>query len=199
MLSRMRSIILVNKWLATDTWSQVDMGPPDMTALAINTGRGKVLLNNMYNDSGQQQGLEQSIQAFQKRSCVGGPEGHVEKTIWLGDFNLHHPLWDKACNGHLFTRSNLEKSQALIDALAEFNSQMALPKDIPTLQALSTGNHMRTDNVFVSSLIVSRVIRCTMQLDERTAISDHILVVMEVNLLLEEWVKPLHPNFRSAD
>ena len=30
MLLWMRSIILVNKWLATNTWSQVDMGSPDM-------------------------------------------------------------------------------------------------------------------------------------------------------------------------
>jgi len=53
-----RSIILVNKQLATDTWSQVDMGSQDVTALAVNTGKGKVFLTNMYNDSRQQQGLE---------------------------------------------------------------------------------------------------------------------------------------------
>ena len=58
MLVWMRSIILVNKWLVTNTWSQVDIGSLDMTALAINTGRGKVLLTNMYNEIGQQQGLE---------------------------------------------------------------------------------------------------------------------------------------------
>ena len=58
---------------------------------------------------------------------------------------------------------------------------------------------MRTDNVFVFSLIMSRVIRCIMWPDKRPARSDHILVVMEVDLLLEEWVEPLHPNFRSAD
>src|SRR5882724_2970087 len=94
--SWMRLIILVNKWLATDTWSQVDMGSPDMTALAINTGRGKVLLTNMYNDIRQQQGLERSMQAFQKRSHVGGPEGHVEQIICLGDFKLHHPYGMKS-------------------------------------------------------------------------------------------------------
>src|SRR5882724_7528366 len=60
MLSQTRSIILVNKWLATNAWSQVDMGSLDVMVLMINTGRGKVLLTNMYNDSGQQQGLEQS-------------------------------------------------------------------------------------------------------------------------------------------
>jgi len=89
--------------------------------------------------------------------------------IWLGEFNLHHPLWDKECNGHLFMRSNLEKSQVLIDTLADFDLQIALPKYILMLQAL------------------------------QPARSDHILVVMEVDLSLEEWVEPLHPNFRSVD
>ena len=116
-------------------------------------------------------------QVFQKRSHAGGPEGHVEQMIWLGDFNLHHLLWDKEHNSHLFMRSNLEKFQVLIDVLAEFNLQMTLPKDIPTLQALSTGNHTITDNVFISSLIVGRVIKCILWPDERPVRSDHILVV----------------------
>jgi len=146
----MRSISLVNRQLASDAWSQVDASSSDMTALVINTGKGKVLLTNMYNDIRQQQGLEHSIQAFQKRLHVGGSEGHMEQMIWLGDFNLHHLQWDKECNGHLFMRGNLEKSQVLIDVLAEFDLQMALPKDVPTLQALSTGNHTRPDNVFIS-------------------------------------------------
>jgi len=36
-----------------------------------------------------------------------------------------------------FTRENLEKSQFLIDAISEFDLQMALPKDIPCFCALS--------------------------------------------------------------
>ena len=95
--------------------------------------------------------------------------------IWTGDFNLHHPPWDEECNSHLFTRSNLEKSQILIDALAEFNLQMVLPKDIPTLQALSTSNHMRMDNIFVSSLIVSTMTRCTTQPDKASKIRSHTI------------------------
>ena len=58
MLSWMWSIILVNRWIATDVWSQVDVGSSDVTVLVINTGRGNVLLTNMYNNIGQQQGLE---------------------------------------------------------------------------------------------------------------------------------------------
>ena len=53
----MRLILLVNRWLATDTWVQVDLGSSDVTAVVIKTGRGRVLLINIYNDNEQQQGL----------------------------------------------------------------------------------------------------------------------------------------------
>ena len=112
--SQTRSIILVNRWLASDTWSQVDIRSSDVTAIAINTGIGKVLLINMYNDIGQQHGLTCSIPVLHERQQVGEPESHVEQAIWVGDFNLHHSLWDEGHNRHLFTRGNLEKSQVLI-------------------------------------------------------------------------------------
>jgi len=76
------------------------------------------------------------------------PSSPTEHMVLLGNFNLHHPLWDEEHNMHLFTRSNLDNSQALIDILAEYDLQMALPKGIPTLQVLSTGNFTRPDNVF---------------------------------------------------
>src|SRR5882724_4911645 len=195
----MRAIILVNKRLDTDMWSQVDIGSPDMTAVEVSTGRGKVWIVNTYNDIGWQQGLLRSTLALRKRAHMGNPVRHTEHTIWLGDINLHHPLWDKECNSHLFTRGNLEKSQLLIDVLAEFDLQMVLPKDVPMLQALVTGNHTRPDNVFVSSLLVGRLVRCVTLPDERPARLDHIPVLMEVDLSLEEQVELPWPNFRMAD
>jgi len=195
----MRAIILVNKRLDTDMWSQVDIGSPDMTAVEVSTGRGKVWIVNTYNDIGWQQGLLRSTLALQKRVHAGNPARHMEHTIWLGDFNLHHLLWDEECNGHLFMRGNLEKSQLLIDALAEFDLQMVLPKYVPTLQALATGNNTRPDNIFMSSPLAGRLVRCVMLPDERPARSDHIPVLMEVDLSLEEQDELPQPNFRMAD
>src|SRR5882724_13241068 len=195
----MRSVLLVNRWIATDAWQQVDIGSSDVTAIVINTGKGKVLLVNMYNDSRQHQGLERSIQAFQERLCSGDTGGCTEQIVWLGDFNLHHPLWDVERNGHLFTRNNLVKAQVLIDTLAEFDLQMTLPKDILTLQALSTGNHMRPANVYISSLIADHVIRCHTLPEERPVRTDHIPIVTEVDLSLEEQTESPCLNFRIVD
>jgi len=81
----------------------------------------------------------------------------------------------KEINTHLFMRVNLEKSQVLIGAASEFDIQMALPKNMPTLQALSMGNYMRPDNVFISTPLINHIMKCCTAPGERPARSDHIL------------------------
>jgi len=56
----------------------------------------------------------------------------------MGDFNTHHPMWDENRNLHLFTRTNLNKAQVVIDAMANYDLQMLLPKDIPTLCTMAS-------------------------------------------------------------
>ena len=72
------------------------------------------------------------------------------------------------------------KAQVLIDALAEFDLQMTLPKDIPMLQVLSTSNHTRPDNVYISSPMAGHVIRCITLPEERPVRMDHIPILTEV-------------------
>ena len=93
--SRTRSIMLVNRRLASDTWSQVDICSSDMTAIAVNTGIGRVLIINTYNDIKLQNGLTSSIEVLCENQQAGESEDRAEQTIWVGDFNLHHPLWDE--------------------------------------------------------------------------------------------------------
>jgi len=153
--TKTRLLMLVNKHLATDTWSQVGCGLSDITAVQLQMERGRVLIINTYNEGGQQQGLTGATQTMKARSRDTNVATHAQHMIWLGDFNLHHPMWDKARNAHLFTRENLEKSQSLIDAVTELDLQMVLPKDTPMLRALSSGNYTRPDNVFISSLLTN--------------------------------------------
>src|SRR5882724_13085716 len=46
----MRSLLLVNKCIATDTWTQVDFRLLDIMVVLIQMGHGKVLVINIYND-----------------------------------------------------------------------------------------------------------------------------------------------------
>jgi len=164
-----------------DTWSLVDLGSSDITVVQLPTVRGKVLIINMYNEGHQQQGMKQVMQSLRARArCdnTGTSDHHI---IWVSDFNLHHPMWDKGRNSHLFMGENLEKSQRLIDAIAEFDLQMALLKDIPTLHALSLGNYMRPNNIFTSSLLINDIILCGTPPNECPARSDHIPLATHLN------------------
>ena len=80
--------------------------------------------------------------------------------VWLGDFNCHHPLWDKPQNAHLFTKHNLDLTQPLLNLLSRYNMKMALPPFAPMLHTHSTGNHMRVNNFFCSEDLLDMVTRC---------------------------------------
>src|SRR5882724_2490343 len=104
---------------------------------------------------------------------------------WLGDFNLHHPMWYEGWNVQLFTRGNLDKSQYLIDALAELKLQMILPKDTPMSQALSSGNYRMLDNILspAPSLTAQSGVACFP--NEFPARTDHMPMVTDLNIRLE--------------
>jgi len=171
------------------TRSQVDLGSSDITVVQLHMVRGKLLIINMYNKGCQQQGMKQATQLLRARArCdnAGTSDHHI---IWVGDFNLHHPMWDEGRDLHLFMRENLEKSQGFIDAITEFDLQMALPKDIPTLHTLLLGNYMRPDNVFTSSSLINDIIVCGTWPNECLARSDHIPVVTHLNIKIDRQVE----------
>ena len=58
--------------------------------------------------------------------------------IWVGDFNRHHPLWDKDKDTHLITQQANRFAEGLIELIANYNLAMSLPKGIPMLQHMVT-------------------------------------------------------------
>ncbi|EPS99056.1 hypothetical protein FOMPIDRAFT_1091593, partial [Fomitopsis schrenkii] len=80
--------------------------------------------------------------------------------LWLGDFNRHHPIWEDERNTHLLTAKYLDDAQPLLNLLSAFDFRMLLPPAIPTLEAASTKNHTRPDNVFASPELEETLIRC---------------------------------------
>ncbi|TFK22650.1 hypothetical protein FA15DRAFT_595713, partial [Coprinopsis marcescibilis] len=62
--------------------------------------------------------------------------------VWLGDFNRHHPMWDRDEDQCLFFRRNLDDAEVLIDMVTEWGMEMTLPRGIPTLKN-SQGNWTR--------------------------------------------------------
>ena len=130
-----RSIILINATILTNTWKQIPIPHPDITAIKISGTHSMLKLFNIYND--------------------------YKKNDSLDHLLTYHPLWDKPHNIHLFTKHNLEMMQPLLDMVSKFNMKMVLPPSILTLRAHSTGNLTRVDNVFCSETLLDDIIKCT--------------------------------------
>jgi hypothetical protein len=117
----------------------------------------------------------------------------------LGDFNRHHPLWDEERNAHLFSPSNLDLAQPLIDLVSEHNLLMALPKDLPTLQSSSTKNYTRTDNIFASERLVERLVGCNTALDRRPPRTNHLPIFFRVKVEAPRAREIKRYNFKEGD
>jgi len=102
--------------------------------------------------------------------------------IWLGDFNRHSPMWDKAHNSQLFTRSALHEAQQLIDLAVIWNMHMALRPGINTLKSTSSKNYMRPDNVWISDTIRNNIIKCDVLPSECPICTDHLPIITTLNI-----------------
>jgi hypothetical protein len=119
--------------------------------------------------------------------------------IWLGDFNCHHPLWDEECNNHLFTTVALALTQPLLSMLSQHNMMMALLKDTPMLQASSTGNHTRVDNIFCSANLIQAVVSCDTNPSRCPLKTDHYPIITTIDISVQTSEEEKCLNFRMAD
>jgi len=58
---------------------------------------------------------------------------------------------------------------------------------------------MRPDNVFMSALLHSSIVKCMTILEEQPARTDHLPIVTMVNLVPEMWTETLKPNYRQEN
>ncbi|KAF8588947.1 hypothetical protein K439DRAFT_1333892 [Ramaria rubella] len=77
--------------------------------------------------------------------------------------------------------------------------QMSLPKHIPTLSAMSTGNFTRPNNVFTSSSISNLIISCSSLPEQHPTCTDHFPIVMILDLSIPLQDESPKHNFRLTD
>jgi Endonuclease-reverse transcriptase len=123
----------------------------------------------------------------------------MEGIIWLGDCNRHHLMWDELRNSHLFTRANLDEAQTLLDVIAEHDLHIALPKELPTLKAMATGNYTRTDNIFISSALAENLVSCKTIPEDQPPKTDHFPVDTMIKLSVRTSTQTPRPNYRQVD
>jgi exonuclease III len=193
-----RSIIFMRKDLDSKSWSQVDVDSFDVTAIIAHTPHRDYLIINAYNDCNHSHTLSTIRRLLLQRRRLLPPDAQ-EEIILMGDFNRHHPIWDEARNGHLFTNQNLEAATTLLNLLADYSLQMALPPFLPTLRSFSSGNLTRVDNVFVSEGATDVLTSCTTYPEDQPAGTDHFPIETILNIPTHHLPPPTKRNFRKTN
>src|SRR6266481_4376798 len=197
-----RSVMLLNAAqpaLDINSWTQIHVADTnDITAIQLQTSKGRVTIFNIYNDchhSNMLETLRRAIQVNHSRILGWGNDS----MIWCGDFNRHHAMWDEERNHHLFMASATAEAQILISLLADCDMVMALPRGIPTLQAMNTKNWTRVDNVFVTEDLASLLVCCDTDPRQRGPGTDHVPIhtIIDTGAPLRE-ADSLR-NFRTVD
>ncbi|EUC67759.1 reverse transcriptase from transposon X-element protein, putative, partial [Rhizoctonia solani AG-3 Rhs1AP] len=187
---RSRSFLAVNPRLSSNVWEQVPFPSPDVTAMKIQTPAGSILICNVYNPCDANTSLPH-VSSLLRSHC-----GHV---IVLGDFNRHHPDWDESRNAHLFTSAALDLAQPLLNIVNDHSLEMALPRDLPTLQSTSSKNYTRPDNVYLLARLAEALISCDTAPASRPPCTDHFPIATILDTTLTEAPCIIKPNFKKTD
>ena len=102
--------------LFTNDWKQIPIPHPDITAVEISGPFGTLRILNIYNNCNNNDSLNHISNYMKVNPLLHSIIAPIHY-IRLSDFNRHHPLWDEACNNHLFTKHNLDLAQLLINML----------------------------------------------------------------------------------
>ena len=97
-----------------------------------------------------------------------------KKHILLGDFNLHHPLWN-----HSTRSTEHAESEQLLHLTDEHNLALTLPKGTVTWEARQTFSTI--DLVFMSDELTERLEHC-MSRPELNQLSDHVTISTRITL-----------------
>jgi exonuclease III len=156
-----RSIILVNRSLLTNTWSEIPIPSPtsDLTAVQISGDFGRFTIINIYNDNTHSKSFD-ALRDFLDNNRSSFCSRDNDYFIIAGDLNRHHPLWeDHTVNPQLTTAAYTARAQPIIDMMNDFEMDMALRPAVPTLER-GDGGCSRPDNVFVSGNLMDSVLEC---------------------------------------
>lgn len=193
-----RSVILVNKKLNSNNWHQIHIPGKDVTGVQLSGEFGRITIFNIYNDCTNNYTLD-ALERYLVTNITNIRTSNTDHMLWMGDFNCHHPLWDEERNSHLFTRQATERALKLIRLLADYDMEMSLPKDIPTLESMVTKNWTRPDNTFASTNTQDYLVTCTTDPRKRGPGTDHVPILCTLELHIPKTLKEPGHDFRNVD
>jgi len=119
--------------LISDSWQQLDLPSGDVMVIQIKGNWGMLIIFNIYNNRQLNSTINLLTNYLHRNANVlyGSTEGNAH-TIWLGNFNRHHPYWDNPEDMCLFTNEAINMAEILIGVVAEAGLEMILPSSTPT-------------------------------------------------------------------
>ena len=174
----------------------------DVTVVKITGTWGIMTIFNIYNDCLHDRTIHKLIKfhRINHRVLVGTDiTANVAHVVCVGDFNRHHPAWDRLEDTCLFTREALEGAETLLKATAELRLDMALLAGIPTHHHYVTKKWSRLDHLFVTENTIDTVISCEAKPDDKGFNTDHIPVVTKLDVSLGRTPETSTNNYRNVD
>ena len=126
-------------------------------------------------------------------------EEETAHTLWVGDFNRHHPYWDDPNDTRLFTNDALRAAEYLIEAITSLGLELALPSGILTHLHNVTKKWTRLDQVFISEHSTDLVEACDTESRFRSTKMDHLPMVTKLNLEFPTAQPTVFCNFHEVD
>jgi hypothetical protein len=108
-------------------------------------------------------------------------------------------MWDEEWNQHRFTASATREAEELISLIADYDMIMTLPKHFSTLQSMFTKNWTRVNKVFCMDNISEMVITCDMRLSMRRPGTDHMPILMVLDIEVVHKPMALFCNYKIVD
>ena len=87
----------------------------------------------------------------------------------------------------------------MIELLATYNMNMALPKGISTLQHMVTKRYSRPDNLFCTGNLLDQIIKCEVDPILQPTLTDHFPITAKLLITQERIIKTPSYNFREVD
>lgn len=192
-----RSLILVSTRLATDAWEALPMDLLDITVVKLTCNFGQIPLFNLYNAC-KHANTTTALAKYLTNSAMGADTSVSVYDIWVGDFNHHDPMWENPQYKQLFTHRHLDDAEVVINMLADYGMDMALPPGIPTLEHMVSKELHRVDQVFISAELSDYIIKCN-TLKHCPPCTDHYPITTTIDLNIARTLPTPGPNFRATD
>jgi hypothetical protein len=100
------SLFLLRSNILMDQWKQIEFPSSDVMVIQLSGAGSSTIRFNIYNDCDKNDTIQQ-LEAFNhtNRPPTSDASNNTDPTIWLRDFNRHHPHWDNPNDTRLFTRA----------------------------------------------------------------------------------------------